>query len=160
MLGTLGLAIVPRASAWPEQTAAVPGELVIAKEGTGQYHRPGCPVVRSGEGVLALSRAQADGRGLKPHPDCDPSSPASGQVRGSAPARPGPEPTVTVYVEGPRYYHRHKECSRLESRSASAKAVTLETAAKSHWPCPACKAPVFKRNTEPAVPGTNRRRGR
>ena len=139
---------------------AAQAELVIHKEGTKQYHRPGCPVIRDAVGVLALTRGQAESRGYTAHPDCDPANqPPAETARGRARGRvPAPAPKITVYIDGPKYYHR-KECSRLASTPPGPKAVPLETAAKSHWPCPACKAPILKKSTEPAIPGTNRRRG-
>ena len=47
-------------------------ELVIYKEGTGLYHRPGCPLLKDATDVLAMTRAQAEARGHKPHSDCEP----------------------------------------------------------------------------------------
>ena len=132
---------------------AAQSELVIYKEGTKLYHRAGCPLISSGVGVLALTRAQAEARGYKPHADCDPANPRS---------RPSPtpkaQPSIAVFVDGPKYYHR-KSCPKLDTGSTSLKAIKLEAAAKTHWPCPACKPPKLKRTTEPAIPGTNRRRG-
>ena len=57
--------------------AAAQGELVLHKEGTTLYHRPHCPVVRDVTGVLALNRGQAEARGFKPHPECDPAHDAA-----------------------------------------------------------------------------------
>lgn len=129
-------------------------ELVIHKAGTDLYHRPTCPVVKdNAAGALALSRAQAEARGYKPHPECDPANPKAVTPGPGQTAAPAP---VAVYVDGPKYYHR-KTCAKLDLKAV--KSLTLEAAARTHWPCPACKAPVFKRGTEPAVPGTNRRRG-
>jgi hypothetical protein len=144
--------------------AAAQAELVLHKEGTPFYHRPTCPIVRRGVGVLALTRGQAEARGYKAHPDCDPSNrKGSSAADGvAAPSAPPParaaEPPIVVYVDGPKYYHR-KTCPKLDASSKTLKQVTLERGAKTHWPCPTCKAPIFRRNVEPAVPGTNRRRG-
>ena len=152
--------IVAGASAVLLTAAPAQPELVLHKEGTTLYHRPACPVVREGAGVLALTRGQAELRGLKPHPACDPANPKA--VRpppaDAPPEANAPAPPVTVYIAGPKYYHR-QTCRRIDGSSASVKAVPLTAAAKTHWPCPVCKAPVLKRSTEPAVPGTNRRRG-
>ena len=135
---------------------AAPGqsELVIFKEGTDLYHRPGCPSVRSGEGVLAITREQAESRGYKPHADCDP---AKQKAVADAPgvARPAAPPPATVYLDGTKYYHR-KHCKRLAAVK-SPRAESLEVAGKSHWPCPDCRPPVRKKSAEPAVPGTDRR---
>src|SRR5690349_21019887 len=122
-------------------------ELVIVKDGTKVYHRPGCPVVRDTTDVMAMTRAQAEGRKYTAHPDCDPANP-------KAPvAKAAPPPPVTVYVvDGAKYYHR-KDCKKLTD-PAAAKAVSLETVGKSYWPCPDCRPPVRQKSTENAVPGT------
>jgi len=124
-------------------------ELVIHKDGTKLYHRPGCPIVLDLVGVLAMTRAQAEARGYKAHPDCDPTNP-------NAPApRAPPPPPATVYVDGSKYYHR-KDCRKLTDPKA-VKAVSLDVAGKVQWPCPECKPPVRRKSTENAVPGTKRR---
>jgi len=115
--------------------AAAQGQLVITKEGTTFYHWPGCPVVQSGVGVLAMNRGQAESRGLKPHPDCDPSKAPPGGPAANKPAAP---PSVFVDAVG-KYYHRER-CARLEKPS---KKVVLDAAtARKYWPCPACKPPI------------------
>lgn len=106
-------------------------ELVIAKEGSGEYHRPDCSVVRDGKGVIALSRAQAESRGLKPHAACDPAT-----ATASKPAEP-----VTVFVDRGRYYHR-ESCKRLAKDSRK---IQLDEVARKYWPCPACKPPIRRR---------------
>ena len=130
------------------------GELVIHKQGTKLYHRASCPLVAGASDVLALSRAQAEGRGYKPHEECDPANPDT-----APDGKPKPE---TVYLDGTRYYHR-KSCARLEGKSASeegkVKSASLEDAGKSHWPCPTCKPPIRKRSTPAASPGTGRKGG-
>jgi hypothetical protein len=126
----------------------VQSELVIHKEGTKLYHRPSCPVIRDGVGILAMTRAQAEARGYTAHPDCDPENP-------KAPApRAAPPPPVTVYVDGTKYYHR-KDCSTLAT-AKDVKAVSLEVAGKAQWPCPVCKPPIRQKSTENAIPGTKR----
>ena len=130
-------------------------ELVVHKEGTTLYHRPGCPVIRGGANVLALTRAQAESRGYTSHPDCDP---ANAKVPSESKGRTETQPGVTVYVAGPTYYHR-KSCPKLAAASSPPTAQPLETALKTHWPCPTCKAPVFKRTVDAPVLGTTRRRG-
>jgi len=121
--------------------AAAQGQLVITKEGTTLYHWPGCPLVQSNvqgsvAGVLAMNRGQAEARGLKPHPDCDPSkAPPPGGAGANKPAAP---PSVFVDKAG-KYYHRER-CARLEKTS---KKVVLDAAtARKYWPCPACKPPI------------------
>ena len=138
---------------------AAQSELVIHKEGTKLYHRPGCPVVREGTGVLALSRGQAEARGYKPHPECDPSTATAPAGSAARPDKgpPAAQAPVTVYVETSKYYHR-KDCRRVAATS-EIKPVALDAAAKSHWPCPVCRPPILKKSAEPAIPGTNRRRG-
>jgi hypothetical protein len=135
-------------------TVRAQSELVLHKDGTKLYHRPACPVVRDGRGVLALTRAQAESRGYKAHADCDP---ANAKAPDAAPRSEAAKPE-TVYVDGSRHYHR-KTCSRLKPEQKSVKAMPLESAGKSHWPCPACKPPIRKRSTEPAAPGAGRRGG-
>ena len=90
--------------------------------------------------VLALTRAQAEARGYKPHPDCDASNPAGSGSKAATGHPAAPAPTETVYLGDAKYYHR-KDCTRLRGVTRP-KSVTLETAAKSHWPCPACKPPI------------------
>ena len=43
-------------------------ELVIHTQGTGLYHRPGCPLLKDATDVMAMTRAQAEARGHKPTP--------------------------------------------------------------------------------------------
>jgi hypothetical protein len=127
-------------------------ELVIHKEGTKLYHRAGCPVLKDATDIVAMTRAQAESRGYKPHADCDPE-----QQKAAAAPEPGVPPApVTVYLDSGKYYHR-KDCPKLDARSKQARSESLETAGKSHWPCPVCRPPVRKKSTEPAVPGTGRR---
>ena len=127
-------------------------ELVIYKEGSGLYHRAGCPMLADAKDVMAMTRAQAESRGHKAHADCDPSQ----QKPGSAPGATQPSAPVTVYLNDGKYYHR-KECPRLKAGGKPPKSELLETAGKSHWPCPDCRPPVRRRSAEPAVPGTGRR---
>ena len=114
-------------------------DLVLHKDGTRVYHRPWCPQVRETRDVLAMSRAQADGRGLKPHADCD-RDPPSQQPDPSAPAAP-----VFVYVAGakPTQYHR-EGCKRL---GRDRKKLSLEEAGRQYWPCTLCKPPIRKRKS-------------
>jgi hypothetical protein len=144
------LAVVVLISVLGPSAALAQSEFVIHKEGTKLYHRPSCPIVLDLRGVLAMTRAQAEARGYKAHPDCDPNNP-------NAPAPKGPPPPpATVYLDGSKYYHR-KTCSTLRDPQA-AKAAALESAGKNHWPCPTCRPPVRKRSTENAIPGTKRGR--
>ena len=145
------LAVFPLIWLCAAPTLSSQSELVIVKEGAKLYHWPGCPVVRDGAGVTAMTRAQAESRQYKAHPDCDPANP-------KAPApKAAPPPPVTVYADGSKYYHR-KECGKLTTAPA-VKAVSLEEAGKTLWPCPDCKPPVRRRSTENAIPGTKRRGG-
>jgi hypothetical protein len=130
------------------------GELVIVKEGTKLYHRAGCPAIADGKDVLALTRAQADSRGYDAHAECDPDK----QREPAGKEGPKKPADTTVYLDGTRYYHR-RDCRRLSGKGDDVKPAVLEVAGKSHWPCPACKPPVRRRGTEPAVPGTGRRGG-
>lgn len=118
-------------------------ELVLHKEGTKLYHRPHCPVVRDGAGVLALDRAQAESRGYKAHPDCDP---ANAPPPAAKPPARAPAP-VTVYVDGSKYYHR-KDCRRLNRSAKEFTAKPLDSAGREQWPCPSCRPPVRRRPAE------------
>jgi hypothetical protein len=134
--------------------AAAQSALVIYTEGTGLYHRPGCPLLKDATDIMAMTRAQAESRGHKAHADCDPDQ----KKPADAPAQSTPPAPVTVYTIDARYYHR-KDCPKLKDAGKPVKSESLETAGKSHWPCPACRPPVRKRSAEPAVPGTGRRGG-
>lgn len=125
-------------------------EFVIVKEGTGLYHRPACPVIRDGVSVLALTRAQAEQRGLKAHETCDPSNPKYDPptAREAAPGKPQPKGPVFVVVDRSKYYHRDV-CAKL---GADRTKVDLEVAGKKYWPCPTCKPPVRRKSDGPAVP--------
>ena len=132
--------------------ALAQSELVIYKEGTRLYHRAGCPLLKDATDIVAMTRAQAEARGYKPHADCDPDQ----KKTDAAPGQATPPAAVTVYLDAGKYYHR-KDCPKLDTKSKPARSESLETAGKSHWPCPVCKPPVRKRSAEPAVPGTGRR---
>lgn len=116
--------------------ATAQSELVIVKEGTKQYHRPGCEVIRDGKGVLAMTRAQAEGRDFKAHAECDPAvNPPGASGKPAAP--------VYVYVDGAgKHYHKEK-CARL---GKDARKVSLQEAGRKHWPCTVCKPPIRKRD--------------
>jgi hypothetical protein len=127
--------------------AAAQGQLVIAKEGTRFYHWPGCPVVQTGEGVVAMNSGQAELRGFKPHPDCDPSKapPAPGRTGPGARSLSKPASPPSVFVDGVgKYYHRDR-CARLEN---APKKIVLDAATvRRYWPCPACKPPIRPRKS-------------
>ncbi len=110
-------------------------EYVIVRTGAKDYHRPACPVIRNGKGVLVMSKGEAEAKSLKPHPQCDPNDPRNetGEAK--------PAPTVHVFLDSSAYYHREK-CPKLEEK---ARKVTLDEAARKHWPCRVCKAPVRPR---------------
>lgn len=139
----VAVALLP-APAFPQS------EMVVHTQGTKLYHRAGCPAVEDAKGVLAMTRAQAEARGFKPHDACDPANPS----RPTPDGKPATPPTV--YLDGSRHYHR-STCSRLPEEKARIKAVSVEVAGKSHWPCPECKPPIRQRSSGPAVPGTERR---
>jgi hypothetical protein len=115
-------------------------ELVIVREGTKEYHRPGCEVIRDGKAVLAMTRAQAEGRKFTSHENCDPAKqrptdPATGKPSARPPAE------IDVFVDGGRQYHK-EDCKRLGKES---KKMTLEQAGRKLWPCPECKPPIRPR---------------
>jgi hypothetical protein len=127
--------------------AEAQSELVVHKAGTTQYHRAGCELIKDGKGVLALTRAQAEARGYKPHPDCDPAllQPDARAGRdGTAGRAAPPAKPQTVYVDGTKYYHR-KDCRRLDANRHAVRAESLDVAGKSSWPCPDCRPPVRPR---------------
>ena len=130
--------------------AAPQGELVLHKEGAQLYHRPHCPVVRDVTGVLALNRGQAEARGFKPHPECDPANEAA---RKSTPAPPAPPPTV--YLDGSKYYHR-KDCAKLKP-AKQVEGKSLDVAGRTHWPCPTCRPPVRRRTRGGSAAGAGGR---
>jgi hypothetical protein len=134
-VGIALLAVVVTAGA-----AAAQGQLVITKEGTGFYHWPGCPVVKSGEGVLAMNRGQAESRKLKPHPDCDPSkAPDAGTATGAKGASRPAGPTHVFVDTSGKHYHRER-CAKLQRPP---KKVVLDAAtARKYWPCPTCRPPI------------------
>jgi hypothetical protein len=107
-------------------------EYVLVKQGSKEYHRPGCEVVRDATNVVAMMRAEAESRGLKPHAACDPS-----EAKNNASA------VQYVFVEpGDKRYHR-ETCTKL---GKTRERITLEQAAKKkYWPCPVCKPPIRKR---------------
>jgi hypothetical protein len=126
-----------------------PQELVLQKEETRQYHRPGCDVIRDGRGVLAMTRAQAEARGLKPHADCDPAqAKVAPDSRGEPGARGAPA-AVLVFVDAGKpasaargkLYHR-ESCARLGKERRK---LSVDDAAKQYWPCPKCRPPIRKR---------------
>lgn len=127
---------------------AIAQELVLHKEGTDLYHRPSCEVVRDGVGVLALSRGQAESRGLKAHPECDPFRTPPPPEKGESPpanpgsaARPSPRAQVFVLVDSGKQYHR-EGCKKL---GKDARRIALDEAAKQRWPCPTCRPPIRRR---------------
>jgi hypothetical protein len=129
-------------------------ELVLQKEGTQQYHRPGCPIVGDGRGVLAMTRGQADARGLKPHAGCDPAEAkpdpsAAGEQRGTGSTGGRSATPVFVFVDaakepsverGKLYHREHCPALGKERRKLS-----VGDAAKHFWPCPKCRPPIRKR---------------
>jgi hypothetical protein len=107
-------------------------EYVLVKQGSKEYHRPGCDVVRDATNVVAMTRAEAESRGLKPHAACDPSK-----------AKSSATTVQYVFVEpGDKRYHR-ETCAKL---GKTRERITLEQAAKKkYWPCSVCKPPIRKR---------------
>jgi hypothetical protein len=134
-------------------TFASAQNLVVHKQGTREYHRAWCPVIRDGRNVLALTLGQANARGLKAHADCDKEPPGVTGTTGDS-ASSKPSAPIFVFADGTKYYHREK-CSKV---AGSAKRESLETAAKTHWPCPTCRPPVRKKTEGPAVPQRGTRR--
>jgi len=119
--------------------------MVLEKDGTSVYHRPACLVVRNGQGVLAMTRVQAEARGLKAHDACDPSrmppEPAALPGQGGTSARPAAPTYVSVDTSG-KHYHRIGGCTKPGRDQTK---VLLNDAAKKWWPCPICRPPIRKR---------------
>jgi hypothetical protein len=133
-----GLAVL--ASPWIPLRAKAQSEMVISVPGTPEYHRAGCARLRDVKEVLAMTVAQANGRGLKPHAECDPAQSPQEPGQGKA-GTPAKLPMVLIDVGG-KYYHRDK-CAKLSGKT---KRVTVTEAAKlKHWPCPTCKPPIRPR---------------
>jgi hypothetical protein len=120
------------------------GDLVIVKEGTKEYHRPGCEVIRDGKGVLAMTRAQAEARKFTSHEGCDPAQVKAEEPAATPPGKPGakPSPKTMVVVDGGRHYHKDGDCKRLGKET---KKMTLDEAGRKLWPCPECKPPIRPR---------------
>jgi hypothetical protein len=145
-----------------QHAIAAQSEMVIAREGVGQgeknYHRPGCPVVRDGKGVVAMARAEAESRGFKAHRDCDPALSAPAAPQGATVPTLRKAPPETVFIDTAATHYHRKDCAKL---GAGAKAVAVTDVGK-RWPCPTCRPPVPKRTADPVVPrwrGPGRRGG-
>lgn len=93
-----------------------------------ESHTPSCPLIKDAKGVSLLTRAQANGKGYKPHADCDPATLAEKNA------------PPTVYVsESDKVYHK-ADCKVLPK---DAKKVALdEKAVKGRWPCTVCRPPI------------------
>ena len=128
----LALTLAMTATVLPAQS-----ELVLIREGSKEYHRPGCDVVKDGKNVVAVTRGKAAARGLTPHAACDPAQTPSAPE----PSAPPPTGPISVYTDGGRYYHK-KDCGKLGKEP---KKADLEEAGKKLWPCPTCKPPIRKR---------------
>jgi hypothetical protein len=134
--------------------------VVVKKEGAGasQYHRPGCPAVRDTKDVLAMTRAQAESRGSKAHPDCDPSAVSAAGAPPAAVAgaqgKPGAaEEPVFIDASGSAYHRQG--CAKM---GGGQRKVLLKDVAK-RWPCASCRPPIRKRAETPLVPGWRPRQG-
>ena len=111
-------------------------EYVVVIPGSKEYHRPGCDLVRDPSKVIAMTRAQAEARGLKPHAACDPSKAPSSK-------RGAPRVQYVFVSPGDQRYHR-ETCGKL---AKTRERITLDEAArKKYWPCTVCKPPVRKRS--------------
>jgi hypothetical protein len=110
-------------------------DYVFVKPGAKVYHQANCPQLTGAKGVVAMTRTQAEARGLTPDPACD----AATHPREEKPK----PPPVFVYVQrGGKYYHREHGANA----GASPKRISLDEAAKKYWPCPVCKPPIRKRS--------------
>jgi len=108
-------------------------QYVLVKPGSKLYHQPNCEQLAGARGVTAMTRVQAEAKGLTQDPACDPATHSPDEKKKPAP--------VYVYVQaGGKYYHR-EHCSKA---GASPQRMTLEDAARKYWPCPVCKPPIRK----------------
>ena len=122
----------------PPASPPVQDALVLIRPADPLYHWPGCPVVRDAKDILAMTQGQAAGRGKKPHADCDPNTLAqTPEARQRAEALKTP----LFIVADDKYYHREK-CEKLGTPSRK---VSLDEAAKKHFPCRTCKPPIRPR---------------
>lgn len=128
----LAALLVAVLTAPPAAESFAQSELVVVKKGEKEFHRPGCPEIKDAKDVLALSIAQARGRGLKQHDGCDPAKTPVGGSQDPAP--------IIVYVDSSKYYHK-KDCKKL---GKDAKKAELEEAGRKLWPCPVCRPPIRK----------------
>jgi hypothetical protein len=112
-------------------------EMVVQRDGTKMYHRPSCDQVRDVRDILAMTRAQAEARGLKAHEACDPAKNPTSQA--GAPA--AEKPAMVLIDVGGQFYHRDK-CEKL---SKNTRRVAVTEAYKKHWPCRTCKPPIRPR---------------
>lgn len=123
------------------------GGYVVIFTGSKEYHWPSCPLVQTSPGVTVLLRAQANGKGYKPHKECDPANalPATG----TAPDSAGGGATSSGRNAGPIHvyvaksdngrYHR-ADCKVLPK---DAKKVVLDRGAvRGRWPCTVCRPPI------------------
>jgi hypothetical protein len=109
-------------------------EYVLVKPGSKLYHQPSCEQLVGAKGVVAMTRSQAESRGLKQDPACDPAKHPPDEKKKAA--------AVYVYVQPKgKYYHRE----HCKNAGESPKRMLLDEAAKKYWPCPVCKPPIRKR---------------
>lgn len=109
-------------------------QYVLVKPGSKLYHQPDCEQLVGAKGVTAMTRSQAEARGLTQDPACDPAKHPPDEKKKAAP--------VYVYVQPDGQYYHREHC---EKAGASPKRMTLDEAAKKYWPCPVCKPPIRKR---------------
>lgn len=107
-------------------------EYVVTVPGSKEYHRPGCDLVRAAKAPAVLLKSQAEGRGLKPHADCDP-------VNLQPDGTPKPKP-VFVYIQKDDNKYHKAECALV--RKDATRVRLDKDAVRGRWPCTVCRAPV------------------
>jgi transcription elongation factor len=131
-----GLGQAAQASqAAPAAAAARAPEYVVAIPGSKEYHWPGCPLVRKTTAPAVMLRSQAEGKGLKPHKDCDPANAPADGGTGTDAAKP-----EFVYVQANDNKYHRTGCKLL---GKEARRVPLDKdAVRGRWPCTVCRPPI------------------
>jgi hypothetical protein len=119
----------------PAPAASAPSaqEYVVTIAGSKEYHRPDCPLVQKTAATAVMLRSQAEGKGLKPHKDCDPANAPAG-------GKDAVKPELVYIQPNDNKYHR-AGCKLL---GKEARRVTLDKdVVRGRWPCTTCRPPIL-----------------